>query len=118
MIAGKKYNGLLTDIWSTGVVLYAMVCGYLPFEDPKTSNLYKKILSADYQMPKFVSSDGKDIIGKVLNTNPEERFTISQIRNHSWFKQVRLEEREKGLYPTIQKMPFSESLLDSIIVDY
>jgi len=48
MIAGKRYNGLQTDIWSSGVVLYAMICGYLPFEDPKTSNLYKKILGADY----------------------------------------------------------------------
>lgn len=54
-----------------------MVCGYLPFEDPKTSNLYKKILSADYQMPKFVSADGKDFISKILNTNPDERFTIA-----------------------------------------
>lgn len=55
MIAGKKYKGLKSDIWSSGVVLFAMVCGYLPFEDPKTSNLYKKIMSADYQIPKFVS---------------------------------------------------------------
>ena len=48
MIAGKKYNGLLSDIWSIGVVLFAMVCGYLPFEDPNTNALYKKILNADY----------------------------------------------------------------------
>jgi len=48
MIAGKRYKGLKSDIWSSGVVLFAMVCGYLPFEDPKTSQLYKKILSADY----------------------------------------------------------------------
>ena len=46
MIAGKRYHGLMSDIWSSGVVLYAMVCGYLPYEDPKTSNLYKKIMSA------------------------------------------------------------------------
>ena len=48
MIAGKRYNGLQTDVWSSGVVLFAMICGYLPFEDPKTSCLYKKILNADY----------------------------------------------------------------------
>lgn len=44
MIAGKKYHGLKVDIWSCGVILYAMICGYLPFEDPNTNKLYKKIL--------------------------------------------------------------------------
>ena len=86
MIAGKKYMGLQTDIWSSGVILYAMVCGYLPFEDPKTSNLYKKILNADYTIAKFVSADGKDIITKILNTDPDERMTLTQIRAHNWWK--------------------------------
>ena len=54
-----------------------MVCGYLPFEDPKTSNLYKKILSAEYTIPKFVSPDGKEMITKILNTDPEERFNLN-----------------------------------------
>lgn len=80
MIAGKRYHGLQTDIWSSGVILFAMLCGYLPFEDPKTSNLYKKILSADYSVPKFVSSEGKDLLTKILNTDPEERITLNQIR--------------------------------------
>lgn len=53
-----------------------MVCGYLPFEDPKTSNLYKKILAADYSIPKFVSAEGREIITKILNTSPEDRFNI------------------------------------------
>lgn len=48
MIAGKAYTPLKTDIWSCGVILYAMVCGYLPFEDPNTPNLYKKIMSGSY----------------------------------------------------------------------
>lgn len=40
MIKGERYKGLNTDIWSSGVVLFAMVCGYLPFEDPDTKKLY------------------------------------------------------------------------------
>lgn len=48
MIAGKKYVGLRVDIWSAGVILYAMICGYLPFDDPDTQELYKKIMSGDY----------------------------------------------------------------------
>ena len=86
MIAGKRYLGLRTDIWSSGVILFAMVCGFLPFEDPKTSNLYKKILSADYQVPKFLSPDCVDLISKVLNTNPDTRYQTEDIRHHLWFK--------------------------------
>ena len=45
IIAGKEYFGPLADIWSIGVILFALVCGFLPFEDANTANLYKKILS-------------------------------------------------------------------------
>ena len=55
MIAGKRYHGLQVDIWSSGVTLYAMLCGYLPFEDPDTAILYKKILKGDFEIPDFLS---------------------------------------------------------------
>jgi 5'-AMP-activated protein kinase catalytic alpha subunit len=67
-----------------------MICGYLPFEDPKTSNLYKKILNAEYTIPKFVSPDGKDILTKILNTDPEERLNLQQIRSHVWYKLAKM----------------------------
>jgi 5'-AMP-activated protein kinase catalytic alpha subunit len=66
MIAGKRYNGLMSDLWSVGVVLYAMLCGYLPFEDQKTSDLYKKILSADYTLPDFLSPEAEDMIKQIF----------------------------------------------------
>ena len=55
MIAGKHYKGVNADIWSSGIILYALLCGYLPFEDQNTSNLYKKILEGEYKVPKFMS---------------------------------------------------------------
>lgn len=86
MIAGNRYHGLKSDIWSCGVVLYAMLCGYLPFEDQKTSNLYKKILNADYNLPKFLSPEAKDIISKIFQTDPEKRIDIEGLKNHPWYK--------------------------------
>jgi len=85
MIAGKDYNGLSVDIWSCGVILFAMLCGYLPFEDPNTDKLYKKICNCDYSIPNYISESGKDLIRKILNTNTEERYNLMQIRSHPWF---------------------------------
>ena len=59
MIAGQRYQG-------GQVILFALVCGYLPFEDPNTANLYKKILNGEYSIPKIASDDAKDMIRNIL----------------------------------------------------
>lgn len=82
MISGNKYIASKVDVWSSGVILYAMLCGYLPFEDQKTAVLYKKILSGDYATPKFLSTESKDLFKHVLNTDPDARFSVTQIKNH------------------------------------
>lgn len=66
MIAGKKYHGSNVDIWSCGVILFALICGYLPFEDPNTSKLYKKILSGDFAIPRYVSRGARDLLKCIL----------------------------------------------------
>ena len=86
MVAGKKYDGLAADMWSCGVIIYAMVCGFLPFEDPKTNKLYQKILNAEYSIPEFVSDECKDLIRKILCTDPAKRLSIDGIRAHPWYK--------------------------------
>ena len=85
MIAGKRYDGLVADIWSSGIVLYAMLCGYLPFEDPNTKKLYKKIIKGSFILPDYLSEFAKDILKKILNTNPEKRYKIQDIRQHPWY---------------------------------
>jgi 5'-AMP-activated protein kinase catalytic alpha subunit len=84
MVAGKRYNGLQTDIWSCGIILYAMVCGYLPFEDANTSTLYKKIMHGEYKTPSFLSERTKSLLRGILNKDPQQRFTIQQIREHEF----------------------------------
>lgn len=85
MIAGKRYNGTKVDIWSCGVILFALLCGFLPFEDQNTSALYKKILNADYQLPDHVSQEASDLLAQILTTDPEKRITIKEIKNHDWY---------------------------------
>ena len=91
MIAGKRYHGLQSDLWSAGIILFAMTCGYLPFEDPDTSKLYKKILAGDFKCPGFLSAELKDLLSGLLDTEPATRLTISQIRGHPWCAQVEVE---------------------------
>mmetsp|Transcript_1128 Transcript_1128/g.1133 ORF Transcript_1128/g.1133 Transcript_1128/m.1133 type:complete len:292 (+) Transcript_1128:184-1059(+) len=85
MIAGKKYSGSNVDIWSCGVIMFALICGFLPFEDPDTSKLYKKILSGEFKIPSFVKGDASDLMKKILNTDPEKRLKIANIRDHPWY---------------------------------
>jgi 5'-AMP-activated protein kinase catalytic alpha subunit len=102
MIAGKRYHGAQVDVWSCGVILFAMLCGYLPFEDSNTSNLYKKIMTGDFKVPNWVSVEASDILRKILVTDPEKRYTIEKIRNHPWFtkhfniKDVYQQEKPEG----------------------
>lgn len=55
MLSGKTYQGISVDIWSSGITLFAMLCGYLPFEDANTSVLYKKIIQGKFVIPEFLS---------------------------------------------------------------
>lgn len=92
MIQGRLYHGPVADMWSLGVVLFAMVCGFLPFEDSNTNLLYKKILSANYKMPTFLSPNVQDLIRRILETDPEKRYTVDKIRQHPWLAGVAVPE--------------------------
>jgi serine/threonine protein kinase len=59
-----------------------MTVGYLPFEDPDTNKLYKKILNLDYIIPGYVEKPCKDMIKRLLVVDPALRYKISHIRQH------------------------------------
>ena len=124
MIAGKRYNGTGVDLWSCGVILFALLAGYLPFEDPNTSNLYKKILSADFEMPNFLSPEAQDLVSRILTTDPDKRITISQIKLHPWFNlQSQTLSKIPGTYVGIDPTPIDINILKlleshNIDIDY
>lgn len=114
MIAGKKYNGLLVDIWSCGIILYAMLCGYLPFEDPDTTELYKKILKGEFELPEFLSSNAKDILKKVMNTDPDTRYKIKDIRKHPWYSLAKAEKSDEGIMVGYQTIPIDPLIISEL----
>lgn len=84
MLSGKAYEGLMSDIWSCGVVVYAMLCGFLPFEDPVTVELYRKIMKDEARLPDFLTPSSKNLLDGMLHKDPAKRFTIAQIRKHEF----------------------------------
>ena len=90
VILGKKYDGFEVDIWAVGIILFAMLCGYLPFEEgegkDKNEVLFKNIIKCKIDYPeKFVSKDAKDLLKKIIQRNPKDRIKIKDIKKHPFF---------------------------------
>ncbi|CAI5464848.1 unnamed protein product [Closterium sp. Yama58-4] len=85
VISGRLYGGPEVDVWSCGVILYALLCGSLPFDDENIPNLFKKIKGGIYALPHHLSAGARDLIPRMLLVDPMKRITIPEIRHHPWF---------------------------------
>ncbi|RVW80863.1 SNF1-related protein kinase catalytic subunit alpha KIN10 [Vitis vinifera] len=86
VISGRLYAGPEVDVWSCGVILYALLCGTLPFDDENIPNLFKKIKGGIYTLPSHLSTGARDLIPRMLIVDPMKRMTIPEIRQHPWFQ--------------------------------
>ena len=84
VISGKPYCGAEIDVWSCGVVLYALLAGALPFDEARLPALYEKIKTGQYHMPYHFSDPVKDLIARMLTLDPIARITVSEIMQHPW----------------------------------
>ena len=117
MVKGKKYNGINTDIWSIGIILYLMLFQELPFMDADVNRLYKKILKGKYEIPEdkinLVSKEAIDLVQKILEINPKKRININGIKNHIWFNKISNELYE-GINIKEIVLPIDEEIVEEI----
>lgn len=86
VISGKLYAGPEVDIWSCGVILYALLCGTLPFDDEHVPTLFRKIKSGIFPIPEYLNKSVVNLLCHMLQIDPMKRATIEDIKKHDWFQ--------------------------------
>ncbi len=113
MLEGLQYDGEASDIWSCGIILYAMLCGALPFTESKEDIIVEKIKNHEYKIPDYLSKEAQDILNHILKINPQERFNIEAIKKHPWFNIVK-PHLIKGISVDNIKIPVDDNILNIV----
>ena len=84
ILINKGYEGFGVDIWSAGVVLYAMLSGTVPFKGNNLKELHDLIINGKYKEIKGISKEAEDLLKKILEVDPKIRIKTEEILNHPW----------------------------------
>lgn len=76
IVAGKAYNGASSDIWSCGVILYALLAGRLPFDDDNIRVLLQKVKVGRFEMPAEIQGPARDLLFRMLDKDPVQRIKV------------------------------------------
>ncbi|KAL3987628.1 hypothetical protein ACER0C_014743 [Sarotherodon galilaeus] len=85
VIRGEKYDGRRADVWSCGVILFALLVGALPFDHDNLRQLLEKVKSGVFHMPHFIPPDCQALLKGMIEVNSDKRLTLEAIQKHPWY---------------------------------
>jgi serine/threonine protein kinase len=120
----QKYDGMLSDVWSLGVILFELVSGQFPWSTSNTPQMIKQIMSASYEIPDGVSACCHDLIKSMIKLRPACRIKSLEILNHPWLNLAKRGKKRtltplmspKQLFAVISMKGRDENILGKTIV--
>ncbi|CAI4056489.1 serine/threonine protein kinase SKDI_03G0480 [Saccharomyces kudriavzevii IFO 1802] len=131
IVSGLPYEGFSSDVWSCGVILFALLTGRLPFDEENGNirTLLLKVQRGQFEMPDDteISKDAQDLISKILVVDPAQRIKIRDILSHPLLKRYQtikdsksikdLPREDTYLYPLADAgAAIDDSILQNLVV--
>jgi len=88
VLAEAGYEGPPADLWSAGIVAYAMLCGKVPYRAEGIPELKREIVSSEVSMPAFLTEQAVSLIKGLLAVDPAARTTLPKALDHCWLESV------------------------------
>ncbi|CAL8260549.1 unnamed protein product [Merluccius merluccius] len=113
VIRGEKYDGRRADVWSCGVILFALLVGALPFDDDNLRNLLEKVKLGVFHMPHFIPPDCQNLLRGMIEVDATKRLTLEKIQKHTWYIGGKNEPEPEQPVPrkvTIRNLPSADDV--------